>query len=55
MAIYAADVLVLLMALWLVQTGFAPLIHIAEYLRWWAVAVLVAFAAVVYPLAGPAR
>jgi len=55
MAIYAADVLVLLMALWLVQTGFAPLIHIAEYLRWWAVAVLVASAAVVYPLAGPAR
>jgi hypothetical protein len=55
MAIYAADVLVLLMALWLVQTGFAPLIHIAEYLRWWAVAVLVVSAAVVYPLAGPAR
>jgi hypothetical protein len=55
MAIYAADVLVLLMALWLVQTGFAPLIHIAVYLRWWAVAVLVVSAAVVYPLAGPAR
>ena len=55
MAVYAADVLVLLMVLWLVQTGFAPLIHIAEYLRWWAVAVLVACAAVVYPLAGPAR
>ncbi|HXZ74263.1 MAG TPA: serine/threonine-protein kinase, partial [Streptosporangiaceae bacterium] len=32
-ATYASDVLALLMALWLVQTGFAPLIHIAEYLR----------------------
>jgi len=54
-ATYAADVLALLMTLWLVQTGFAPLIHIAEYLRWWAVAVLAVSAAVVYPLAGPAR
>ena len=54
-ATYAADVLALLMTLWLVQTGFAPLIHIAEYLRWWAVAVLAVSAAVVYPLAGRAR
>jgi hypothetical protein len=54
-ATYAADVLVILMALWLVQTAFAPLIHIAEYLRWWAVAAVAVAAAVVYPLAGPAR
>ena len=32
-----------------------PLIHIAEYLRWWAVAVVAVAAAVIYPLAGPAR
>jgi hypothetical protein len=54
-ATYAASVLVLLMTLRLVQTGFDPLIHIAEYLRWWAVAVVAVAAAVIYPLAGPAR
>jgi Protein kinase domain len=54
-ATYAAGVLVVLMALWLVQTAFDPLIHIAEYLRWWAVAAVAVSAAVVYPLAGPAR
>jgi Protein kinase domain len=54
-ATYAADVLVILMALWLIQTAFAPLIHIAEYLRWWAVAAVAVAAAVIYPLAGPAR
>jgi len=54
-AAYAASVLVVLMALRLVQTGFDPLIHIAEYLRWWAVAVVAVAAAVIYPLAGPAR
>ena len=54
-ATYAASVLVILLALRLVQTGFDPLIHIAEYLRWWAVAVVAVAAAVVYPLAGPAR
>ena len=54
-AAYAASVLVILLALRLVQTGFAPLIHIAEYLRWWAVAVVAVAAAVVCPLAGPAR
>ena len=54
-ATYAASVLVILMALRLVQTGFDPLIHIAEYLRWWAVAVVAVAAAVIYPLAGPAR
>jgi hypothetical protein len=43
------------MALWLVQTAFDPLIHIAEYLRWWAVAAVAVSAAVVYRLAGPAR
>ena len=54
-ASYAAVVLVILMALRLAQTGFGPLIHIAEYLRWWTVAVVVAAAVVVRPLAGPAR
>jgi len=54
-ATYAASVLVILMTLRLVQTGFDPLIHIAEYLRWWAVAVVAVAAAVIYPLAGPAR
>jgi serine/threonine protein kinase len=54
-ATYAAGVLVILMALWLIQTAFDPLIHIAEYLRWWAVAAVAVSAAVVYPLAGPAR
>ena len=54
-ATYAASVLVILMALRLVQTGFGPMIHIAEYLRWWTVAVVAVAAAVIYPLAGPAR
>ncbi len=54
-ATYAASVLVILLALRLVQTGFDPLIHIAQYLRWWAVAVVAVAAAVVYPLGGPAR
>jgi hypothetical protein len=54
-ATYAASILVILIALRLVQTGFAPLIHIAEYLGWWAVAVVAAAAVTVYPLAGPAR
>jgi Protein kinase domain len=54
-ASYAAGVLGILMALWLVQTAFDPLIHIAEYLRWWAVAAVAVSAAVVYRLAGPAR
>ena len=39
----------------LVQTGFGPLIHVAGYLGWWAVAVAAVAAAVVYPLTGPAR
>jgi len=55
MASYAAGVLVILMALWLVQTAFDPLIHIAEYLRWWTVAAVAVCAAVVARLAGPAR
>ena len=54
-ATYAASVLVILMALRLVQTGFDPLIHIAQYLGWWTVAVVAVAAAVVYPLGGPAR
>ena len=54
-ASYAAGVLGIFMALWLVQTAFDPLIHIAEYLRWWAVAAVAVSAAVVYRLAGPAR
>jgi Protein kinase domain len=54
-ATYAASVLMILIALRLVQTGFAPLIHIAEYLGWWALAVVALAVAVVYPLAGPAR
>ena len=54
-ATYAASVLVILMALRLVQTGFGPLIHIGQYLRWWTVAVVAVAAAVVYPLGGPAR
>jgi Protein kinase domain len=54
-ATYAAGVLVILMALWLIQTAFDPLIHIAEYLRWWTVAAVAVSAAVVCPLAGPAR
>jgi Protein kinase domain len=54
-ASYAAGVLGILMALWLVQTAFDPLIHIAEYLRWWTVAAVAVSAAVVYRLAGPAR
>jgi hypothetical protein len=54
-ATYAASALVVLMALRLAQTGFGPLIHIIEYLRWWTVAVVAVAAAVVCPLAGPAR
>jgi len=54
-ATYADRVLVIIMALRLVQTGFDPLIHIAAYLRWWTVAVVAVAAAVIYPLAGPAR
>jgi Protein kinase domain len=54
-ATYAASVLVILVALRLVQTGFGPLIHIAVYLRWWAVAVVAVAAALVCPLAGPSR
>jgi Protein kinase domain len=54
-ASYAAGVLGVLMALWLIQTAFDPLIRIAEYLRWWAVAAVAVSAAVVYRLAGPAR
>ncbi|HKA98045.1 MAG TPA: serine/threonine-protein kinase [Streptosporangiaceae bacterium] len=54
-AAYAGSALVILVALRLVQTGFAPLIHIVQYLGWWAVAVVAVAAAVVYPLAGPAR
>ena len=55
MATYAASVIVVLIALRLVQTGFGPLIHIAQYLGWWTVAVVAVSAAVVYPLGGPAR
>ena len=54
-ATYAGTALVILVALRLAQTGFAPLIHIAQYLGWWALAVVAVAAAVVYPLAGPAR
>jgi hypothetical protein len=54
-ATYAASVLVILIALRLAQTGFAPLIHIAQYLGWWVLAVVALAVAVVYPLAGPAR
>ena len=54
-ATYGAGVLVILMTLRLVQTGFGPLIHIAQYLRWWTVAVVAVAAAVVYPLGGHAR
>jgi predicted cation transporter len=54
-ATYAASVLMILIALRLVQTGFAPLIHIAEHLGWWALAVVALAIAVVYPLPGPAR
>jgi hypothetical protein len=54
-ATYAAGVLGILMALWLVQTAFDPLIRIAEYLRWWTVAAVAVSAAVVCRLAGPAR
>jgi Protein kinase domain len=54
-ATYAASLLVVLMMLRLVQTGFSPLIHIAEYLKWWAAAVVAVAAAVVCPLAGRAR
>jgi hypothetical protein len=54
-ATYGAGVLVILMTLRLVQTGFGPLIHIAQYLGWWTVAVVAVAAAIVYPLGGPAR
>jgi hypothetical protein len=54
-ATYAAGVIVILMTLRLVQTGFGPLIHVAQYLGWWTVAVVAVAAAVVYPLGGPAR
>lgn len=54
-ATFAAVALAILVGLRLVQTGFGPMIHIAEYLRWWAVAVVAVIAALVYPIAGPAR
>jgi hypothetical protein len=54
-AVFAADTLLVLLALRLVQTGFDPLIHIAAYLQWWAVAALAAAVALVYPAAGRVR
>ncbi len=54
-AAYAASLLVLLVALRLVQTGFGPLIHVAEFLRLWTLAAVALAAAVIYPLAGRAR
>jgi hypothetical protein len=52
---YAAILLLALLTLRLVQTGFDPLIHIAGYLGWWTVAALAVAAAVIRPIAGPAR
>jgi hypothetical protein len=54
-ASYLAVILLAFLALRLVQTGFGPLLHIAAYLRWWTLPAVVATAALIRPLAGPAR
>ena len=54
-ACYLAVIMLAFAALRLVQTGFGPLLHIAAYLRWWTLPGVVATAALMRPLAGPAR
>jgi predicted Ser/Thr protein kinase len=49
-ATYAGAFVMLLMGARLVQNGFGPLIHIAEYLRWWAVPSLVIAVVLIFPL-----
>lgn len=49
-ATYAGTIVMLLMAARLLRTGFGPLIHIAEYLRWWALLSLPASALLIAPL-----
>jgi serine/threonine protein kinase len=48
LATYAGTVVMLLMGARLIQTGFGPLIHMAQYLRWWAPLSLLAAAAMIY-------
>ena len=48
LATYAGTVVMLLMGARLIQTGFGPLIHMAQYLRWWALPSLLAAAAMIY-------
>ena len=50
LATYAGTIVMLLMGARLLHTGFGPLIHIAEYLRWWALLSLPASALLIAPL-----
>ena len=54
-ASYAANLIMIMMVLRLLQTGFNPLIHIAEYLRLWALLALGIAALVILPTSGRAR
>jgi serine/threonine protein kinase len=53
-ASYAASLIMIMMMLRLVKTGFTPIIHIAEYLRLWALLALAIAAALVFPIGGRA-
>lgn len=54
-ASYSASLITLAMILRLLQTGFNPLIHIAEYLRLWALLAFTIAATVVFAIGGRAR
>lgn len=49
LATYAGTAVMLLMGARLIQTGFGPPIHVAQYLRWWALPSLLAAAVLIYP------
>ena len=54
-ATYLGIVITILMAMRMLQTGFGPLIGIAEYLRWWGLVSLAVACLLVWPLAGRVR
>lgn len=54
-ATFAACLLLALLALRLLQTAFGPLLYVAVYLRWWALAPLAVTALAARQLAGPVR
>lgn len=54
-ASYTASLIMIMIALRLVKTGFSPLIHIAEYLRLWALLALGIAATLVFSIGGRTR